>query len=319
MIVQIIIHSENVSNGGDLLVKNPLLRKDIIKDTIGTLPNILLLNCGNVYRNDEIVEDDIVEIGNGLEYQIHDSKSFVGYDIHDIKNPLVKILESDVTRYECDEHGTHDLSKPLPSHKEYLLDFEECSFSKSIYAMIESYYRNDPGVEIALFDDDEATVDISSGTEFKLIDKCKLIKYVGLENTKFEEFGGKSKCVIFSPDTNIIQMKNDSMLEKIFGNIRTKFSVILPTGSSNVDKVLEDKNTVKYLIDAYDVYAMDSTPGKLFSIANITYSKLNELGVRIGSVENVVAIIIDENACDYAEGLLKSVCLACKNEIVNVE
>ena len=64
---------------------------------------------------------------------------------------------------------------------------------------------------------------------------------------------------------------------------------------------------------------MDSTPGKLFSVVNITYSKLNELGARIGSVENVVAIIINENACDYAEGLLKSVCLACKNEIVNVK
>lgn len=314
MIVQIIIHSENVSNGDDLLVKNPLLRKDIIKDTIGTLPNILLLNCGNVYRNDEIVENK-----DKLEYRIHDSKSFVGYDIHDIKNPLVKILESDVTHYECDEHGVHDLSKPLPSYKEYLLDFEECSFSKSIYAMIESYYRNDSGVEIVLFDDDEAVVDVDSGTEFKLNSIDELHKFVGIEKFTFGEPGEKSKCIIFSPDTNIIQMKNDSMLEKIFGNIRTKFSVILPTGSSNADKTLEDKNTVKYLIDTYDVYAMDSTPGKLFSVVNITYSKLNELGVRIGSVENVVAIIIGENACDYAEGLLKSVCLACKNEIVNVE
>ena len=317
MIIQIIIHSENVSNDNDLLVKNPLLRKDIIKDTIGTLPNILLLNCGSVYRNDEIVEN-----GDKLEYLIHDSKSFIGYDIHDIRQPLVKILESDVTHYECDEHGVHDLSEPLPSYKEYLLDFKECSFSKSIYAMIESYYRNDSGVEITKFNGNDAVVDINPGMEFKFVDKYKLLKYVGLENATLDEIDEKSKGVIFSPDKNIIQMKNDSMLEKIFGNVRTKFSVILPTGSFSKDVAIKENDesfTMKYLIDKYDVYAMDSTPGKLFSVVNITYSKLNGLGVRVGSVENAVAIVIDNDACDYAEGLLKSVCLACKSDIVNID
>lgn len=309
MKLMITMKSEEVNNNS-LLVTNPLLRKDIVKDVIGSLPNILTFDIGVV----GITPPLNYTVEN--EYRLFSNREYHFYDIHDISKPLIKLVETDVTRYEC-EKDKYDLSKQLPSMKIYYMEFSEnIAFCNSIFMMIENYYKYDSGVEIVELKNEllsncenmqPLTISDMMKTEEEIHDVLTELSLNNDPNVIGEDpFFAYADYYIFKGNASEIQLDETAMSDKILSFIRSKFSVIVPEGSNKFESTIVDENkVVKHIIDTYAVYAMDSTKGLIARVFDITSSDFNYEGVRTGTIRSATIVAIPKNKLEFSNDMVR--------------
>ena len=273
----------------DLLVTDMGVIKDIVKDILSSIPNILPLEIGRTPVINESYLDGRIE-GTRVIYHV--------FDMYRMNHEFMSIVKTE-------SNFTNESEERVPII-EYIITVEkDDAFAESIFLMIENYYRGKSSAKCERSELNELkfeSIGILDNTEHLDIFK-------DLHPAVFHAFkdGFPTSTIgvsAYSFNSDHVETLNEKkIIDQISEIIRSKYSVVIPVDSKTIENE-ENDGVRKTFVDTYDVYAMDTTIGKLFSLVSCTSSTIgNDSGERSAPVQHSAVILWNRYSGDYAKAL----------------
>ena len=276
--------------------------KDVIKDLISVLPNVLVLNVSDLdeppYFTGKI-EDDKGCIETKNYYNC--------FDMYRMKEIFMNVIVIEREWVRVNDDGS--IGSHISNETEYRINYNsDDEFAMSIALMVGNYYKHSNTAKFKITDPEYAKLDNTPDMGEILKKYPELSEYISDDTYNF----------VFYTDSEKMNLDNKKIIDRVLDSFRSKYTVVIPTTNVEKDTKLEG-STQKTFIDSYDVYSMDSTIGKLFEMMYIMQSSIgDESGVRNSCVKEYVIIKCPKTAIDsYGINLIKNTLLVVNSELSN--
>jgi hypothetical protein len=283
----------------NLLITDMGVMKDIVKDIISVIPNILPLEKFSIQISENYKDGKLK--GNLTAYTC--------FDMYRIEHSFLEIEKRDVNYVKTNDDGT--TGNPVPMIIYTLLADENDPFAESLFQMVENYYRGKSSAVLersSISDNDTINENIpmivSNVDDLDSFSNVHPAAVYGLKN-RLDNYRAFSAFTFPKDSANLDGKKAIDIVTEI---IRSKFSVIIPVKTEMIKS--DEGNAIrKTFLDFYDVYAMDTRIGKLFTLVSCTSSTIGkESNVRNGVVDHSVVILWSKDPIkDYAINLGKDI------------
>ena len=276
--------------------------KDVIKDLISVLPNVLVLNVSDLdeqpYFTGKIKDD------KGC---IETKNYYNCFDMYRMKEIFMNVIVIEREWVRVNDDGS--IGSHISNETEYRINYNsDDEFAMSIALMVGNYYKHSNTAKFKITDPEYAKLDNTPDMDEILKKYPELSEYISDDTYNF----------VFYTDSEKMNLDNKKIIDRVLDSFRSKYTVVIPTTNVEKDTKLEG-STQKTFIDSYDVYSMDSTIGKLFEMMYIMQSSIgDESGVRNSCVKEYVIIKCPKTAIDsYGINLIKNTLLVVNSELSN--
>ena len=274
--------------------------KDIIKDLISVLPNVLVLNVS------DLDEKPIFTGQMGDDKGCIETKNYYNcFDMYRMKEIFMNVIVIEREWVHVNDDGT--IGSHISNETEYRLNYnDDDDFAMSIALMVGNYYKHS---KTARF---EVTTPTMVKTPYHQSNEDLIKQFPDLK----EFITDDSIHFVFHTDSKSMNLDNKKIIDRVMEALRPKFTVVIPV--TNSEKELKVESGVKKtFIDSYDVYSMDSTIGKLFEMMYITSSTIGDTsGFRNDVIDEYVIVkCTNKDISSYGMNLLQNTLLIVNSEL----
>lgn len=278
--------------------------KDVIKDLISVLPNVLVLNVSDQDAKPIVTSD----LNKQDRVAIETRNYYNCFDMYRMKEMFMNVIVIEREWVHVNEDGS--LGNHISNETEYRINYNsDDQYAMSIILMIGNYYKHSKTATFRVTDTEYAPkLDQKVSTELLVYNFPDLKNHITDDDIN----------LVIETNSERVNLDGKKLIDRVLESLRPKYTVVLPITSSSGEEET-DIGLRKIFIDSYDVYSMDTTIGKLFEILFITASTIgNETGLRNDRIDEYVVLKCPKDKIStYAADLIKNTILIVNSELSN--
>lgn len=262
--LSVVLKNGTRKNSTDLLVTDMGVLKDIVKDIIGNLPNVLALETKSA-------QIQTILPGGTTSFQ-GTLTAFACFELRDVKTAFM-----DIIKYDGAE-TVDDKQEPVVKYDIYV-DTDN-DYAEAIFQMIEHYYSDKDSASVHRYTESPKSHNGGAENNIEVVPISKSNwdgAYPAAYAANKNGFDDDTKHItIMSIRDDQVDLDNKHLIDRVIEIIRTQYAVILPCKSETISESVDDDTERKTFMDTYNVYAMDTSIGLLFKLVSCTSSTIGK-------------------------------------------